>query len=390
MSQMVDVVLAQNKSNTDRRVDHAWSYFAFSLILAFGAMLLDFVILGTYQNQGDTSSYVASVEFYDTGSLDTLRYGDRDMNEFRLLKPVYGIIGSLLTPIISPHQTILLLNLIFFYGTVTILFLILFALGFTPLNSAIGTAWFSFGYPMLKYGFSLITDISGYFFIALTSYLALIGFKKKKLHWMLWAGTASAFGVLSKESGSLGLLFIIGATIIDFKRLGWRFAATSIALAGGTFALIYFPIQALIMQRIGYSFFDFFNKTQHAYYGDYPAHLFYPLIHGATFHILWLYAAIGTIFWIKDKKDPLWIGAWIVGLPTVFWLMYVTRYAFVYFIAVIPFALYGLDQISTLFDLRQSARGKKLIIGLAVIPCIINILLLCGAKSGTYLNFLLK
>lgn len=367
-----------------------WFWLSVSLAVAAAAMLLDFAVLGVYQYQGDTPTYVASVEFYGRGAVSIGADDDKRMIEFRLLKPVYGLAGSLLSPIMEPHQSILFLNLLSFYGTVVLLFFILMTLGFSAQKSALGTTWFSFGYPVLKYGFSLITDISGYFFIALTCYLALLGFKKKQLSWFLWAGAAAAVGALSKESGALGLLFIFGGAIAGYRRLGWRFAVSTVILAGGVFGIIYLPIQVTIMRYIGYSFFDFFGQTQKSYYEDYPAHLFYVLIHAATFHILWLYAALGTIGWLKDKRDMTWLGAWLVGVPTILWLMYVTRYAFVYYIAVIPFALYGLDHIFAIFTGIPIKTEKRLRILLATVPCLINIGLLIGAKSGAYLNFLLK
>ncbi|MFA6406914.1 MAG: glycosyltransferase family 39 protein, partial [Patescibacteria group bacterium] len=242
-----------------------WFWLALSICFAIAVMVFDFAIFGLYQDKNDTQSYMDVIAYFD-GRPAPVESGQLTLFHIRLLKPLYGIICSSLTPLFSPYQAMLLLDMTLYFGTIILLFILLKKyFNLKSSMAALGTVWFACSYPMLKYGFSLMTDISGYFFILLTVLLALIGFTKNKYIYFFAAGMAAGIGITAKESGAFGLLFIFIYSLIQIRKTGTIKTLKRLLLVALPFLLIFGLSQILIIYKTNYSYLNFFTLSENEY-----------------------------------------------------------------------------------------------------------------------------
>lgn len=358
----------------------AWLLIA----LAFAACvaIFDYSFLGLFQKaQGDTLSYTVTAQYFYDRQMPT----DPVLNHYvraRLLKPTYGVIGALLMPVMNAEQSMLLLNIFFYFGCAFLLFKILSSLlDFKPWQAFIGVAWFACSYPMLKYGFALMTDIGGYFFALLSIFFALLSDKRQKAAYLFWAGVASAIGFAVKETGGLGMLFIFFYWLLRIKEMGVKKLIRDWAYVGLPFLSISLAIQLAVTGISGYSYADWVGSAEEALGEQFRTVRYFVGTQGAAFHLLWIFFLVGLIK-IKKFSDPKALLALIpAGLPVLAWPIFITRILFFQFIFVIPLALHGFCQI--IESIKKPALKKALVIILPTLPCLISLALFLIARQGS-------
>jgi 4-amino-4-deoxy-L-arabinose transferase-like glycosyltransferase len=365
--------------------EKTWFWLALSLGFAFLVMLFDFAFLGLYQDKNDTEGYVDTILHFD-GRTPAMEGERLTLFYIRLLKPLYGIICSIFVPLLTPYNALLLLNMAFYFGTIVLLFFLLKRIfKFRSGLAALGTVWFACSYPVLKYGFSLMTDMSGYFFIVLVVTLGFKALESKKLLWFLLCGVCAGIGSLAKETSALGLLFVVGAVLLQWKDFGWKKAIGICALISATFLIIFVPVQVFIMKYVNFNYLDFWEFAQ--YEENFRSLKYLIGIQGASFHVLWIFACYGLYTWYKEKQPRSWLALWLVGLPSALWTIYLVRYFFVQYIAVIPFGLLGLLYLEKTF---LAKRGRFARYALMWAPPVLNMLLFLPVKGGSYWSLLSK
>lgn len=354
------------------------------IALAFAACvaIFDYSILGFFQKaQGDTLSYTATAQYFYDHQMPT----DPILNHYvraRLLKPTYGVIGALLMPIMNAEQSMLLLNILFYFGCAYLLFRILSTfLGFKPWQAFVGVAWFACSYPMLKYGFALMTDIGGYFFALLTIFLAFLADNRQKPFYLLLAGLAAAIGFAIKETGGLGMLFIFFYWLFRVRQIGVKKLIQYWATAGIPFVAISAAIQLTVMGISGYSYTDWIGSNEQALGQQFRTLKYFIGTQGAAFHLLWVFFLIGLIKIKKSSKPKALLAMIPVGLPVLAWPIFITRILFFQFIFVIPMALHGFCE--AIEDIKKPVLKKTLAVILPALPCLISLALFLIARQGS-------
>lgn len=352
--------------------------FCFAALVA----LFDFSLLGYFQtDQGDTLSYTVTARYF----YDKQMPADPVLKHYvqaRLLKPTYGAIGALLMPVMPPEQSMFLLNILFYSGCVYFLFRLLASyLNFKPWQAFIGVAWFACSYPMLKYGFALLTDIGGYFFALFAIYLALMADKKNKPSLLFWAGAVSAIGFATKETGGLGMLFIFFYWLLRIRQLGFKQVIKSWLAAGLPFLALSLTIQYSVIRMSGYTYADWIGGSEDIYGQKYRTLKYFVGTQSASFHLLWIFFLYG-LYKIKKIANPSLLLSLIpVSLPVLVWPLFITRILFFQFIYVIPFALHGFGEL--IQSIQKPALKKTVTWGLAALPCLISLGLFLAARQGS-------
>ena len=325
-------------------IEKSTARWCLGLALIFAALVavFDFSVAGLYQRDGDTTSYVNMINFFAGRPL-----AQADIPYHRLIKPMYGLIGAAASPFVSPENTILILNLIFYFGIVTILFFLLKRhLKFAPWMATLGTAWFACSYPMLKTGFMLITDLSGWFFTLLTVLIALEAENKNRDSLLFIAGLSSAVGLIGKETGSMGMLFVFFFYLLQVRKAGWARTVKRWFFAGLPFVLITAAVQYGIFAAWHYSYYDWMFRTADITSNQLRLPIYFIGTQIAAFHVLWIYFFLGLLQIRKQQGWKVLISLVPVGLSTYIWIIYLVRILFFQFVFIIPFSLLGWETIS--------------------------------------------
>jgi hypothetical protein len=318
-----------------------------------------------------------------------------DQAQLRSFKPFYGAVGALLTSIMSGEQAILTINLFFYFGLIAAMFYLLKELSFSNAYATIGASWVATGYPVLKYGLALLTDISGWFFATATMAMFLIALRKnngKGGYQLLLATSLIGFvGSLCKETGLLGLLFAGSYLCIYFLYTRkWLYikqlsvVVLPFILLQGTFLYI------LFQKSTGHaSFIDWFlfNKNTIGY-GLHTWFYFF-FTEASAFSLLLLYVFYTGAFLLFKRHrfnahtTILYVSLLITTLPILVWPVFLTRVLYIGFLFVIPFALQGM----IIFE-KSNIRTSKVFYTLALLPIVSSITLFLIADGGSLFKLL--
>lgn len=303
---------------------------------------------GFYNVQNDTTKYVNQILYF---SGNTQLGNSVSSHAF---KPFYGLMGSLLYPNINPYQAILLINILFYIGLVFSMYFFLLELHFEKNLSLIGSVWVATGYPVLKYGLALLTDVSGWFFAVLTCYLFLVAIRKENRLLFIMVSCVAFIGSLCKETGVLGLVF--AETYLAFYYLSTKNRAYLVygLLTTLPFLILQFILRLVTTQTGGKTFLDWFmfNVTTNTSEKFHSLHYFIPT-EGATFSILWLYTLFAGFIIIKKtlyknkKLSIIGICLLIATLPALLWPLFYVRIFFIQILFVIPLSLLGISYLMT-------------------------------------------
>lgn len=296
----------------------------------------------------------ASAGLYNTG-LDTGRYVNQ-INYFagqavsaeQIFKPFYGVIGSWLP--FTPYNDILILNLIFLVGLSFAVYYFLKSLDFGEREALAGTVWVITGYPLLKYGLGLGTDLSGWFFMTATITVFLSALKQERVSYVILASLLGFLGSLAKETGVLGLLFAGFYLLLSLrdwpvkKVLGWLSALVIPFLA----------LQSLLLLSLSESgsggFLGWFASNQ-GYVNNYRTLTYFLGVEASTWHVVWLLALVGLVLSLRQREFKNWnwvkvyLALALASLPVLLWPVFISRILFVHFVFLVPLALYSLKEI---------------------------------------------
>lgn len=347
---------------------------------------LIFSVSGLYNANVDTSDYVAQIEHFmhrDQSASDQIR--------FREFKPLYGFLGSFIAPYIGTYNTILFFNVLFFFGLSLSFFIFLRLLEFGEISSLVGTLWLITGYPLLKYGLSLGTDISGWFFASLTAMLGLYAFKRGSYSLLVFTSTLSFVGLLAKEPGVLGLGFLGLFLLFQAGDIPWRLLFYRLIALGGPFILLY-GIQHFYLSATGVSsFWDWYFALKPKF-EDTQTLSYFVGVEVASFHLLLLLSLTGVIFalYSGDIFKRLWVSKYgaLFGasLPELLWPIYISRILYIQFLFFIPLALYGLDKILSGYKREENRKIMALIF--SALPIVLSVSLFLVARNRSLFDVL--
>ena len=342
-------------------------------------MALVFSVSGFYNGSVDTEEYVGQIR-YQGGEDEVLS----EAVKMRLFKPMYGVIGAALLPIVEPETSILFTNISFFVGLSIAFFFFLKFLQFGEATSFVGTLWLISGYPLLKYGLALGTDMSGWFFAVLAGVLGLAGLKTGKFWPLVLSSIAGFIGFLGKETGILGLGFVGLSVLFSWDRNKAGLFFKRLVAISLPFVLLEGIYMIYLFSNGIPTFFDWYrvDGEDTKIFQTIP---YFTGIEVAAFHILFLFASAGIFFAIREKEflTKQWLAKFlpllIVSLPVILWPIYTTRIIYSQFFFIIPMALYGVDKFLSKISLEPRRRTMAILI--AALPVLISVALFIIARG---------
>jgi 4-amino-4-deoxy-L-arabinose transferase-like glycosyltransferase len=337
-----------------------------------------FSVSGLYNTKVDAPVYVSQIEAYRAGT--PFVAGDQ-----RAFKALYGFVGSLFPHSMDPNLVILIMNLVFLIGATVASYYFFLELGFENDQALWGSVWFATGYPILKYGLAISTDISGIFFSLLTILAVMTGVRKNNVWLLVLASLVGFAGSLSKETGALGLIFG-GVYLLSYFGV-WekKKVVKNLLVFCLPFWVLEFALLA-VLQSVGSTNFLEWYKFAWQLYGTQYYNLFYFMgVEGSTFHIFALFALAGIIYLMryrgedKRKRVSELVSLFIASSPMMLWPIFVSRILYPQFLFILPLALYGT------LAARSKARPY-----LMVLPVIVSFALYLVAGNGSLFSSLGK
>lgn len=345
-------------------------------------LLFVFLVRGPLTHYPDTKVYLGQIGYYQ-GTVEP----DLDI-QLRSFKPLYGVVGAGLSNVVTPDVAILLINLTFFFGLIIAFYTLLKEAGFSEIYAAVGASWVATGYPLLKYGLALLTDLSGWFFAAATIAVFLVGIRKNNTTILISASLVAFLGSLCKETGILGLGFAGLYLILHFaKTRNVSYLKKIIPVVLPFFLLQGLFLYILFTKSTTHTSFIqwfFFNKEGVGY--ELYTLYHFVLAELSTFSLLWVYAAFGGYIAWKFKKNitkDQWILAtcfFVTVLPPLVWPVFLTRVLYIGYLFVIPLALVGL----TYWHSKNPSKHKTFF-ALVALPVASSLVLFLVAGEGSLL-----
>ena len=183
----------------------------------------------------DSASYIKTALFFE-GEISRAGLGDA---YFRLLRPVVPFAASLLNHAIGIKASFAVFNLVLWLASSLLMFNLAELLTERIDAAFVASSFFTASIPMLLYGGAVLTDMSGYFFILLGTYLILKLDLGRATYGKVVAGSlVVALGVLSRELAASVIITLVIWVLLT--RGSWRRVAlmvlivVSIALAWST------------------------------------------------------------------------------------------------------------------------------------------------------------
>lgn len=350
------------------------------VLVGLATIFIVFLSNGVLNVQTDTTVYLSQIHYYQgKAPMD-------DQARLRSFKPFYGVVGATFSHIMSEEAALLAINLLFYIGLIFVTRILLKELGFNDYFAAVGVAWVATGYPLLKYGLALLTDISGWFFAGLTITLFLSGIRKKNTLLIVAASVVAFIGSLCKETGLLGLLFA-GTYLVLHMIVNWKKEyLTSLVKISLPFLLLETTFLFSLFQSSGSktSFVDWFlfNKNTIGY-GLHTWFYFF-FTEASTFSLLWVFVAFGVFMVltkkVKPTKEGLILGTslCVATLPVLVWPVFLTRVLYIGYLCMIPFALWSLILFTQKYNL-----SKKTVYVISVLPVLASFALFFIASGGS-------
>jgi len=361
-------------------------YLLISLIFAvLNAVLLLAFFVSRFDHT-DTAQYVSTIKHIS---------GDpqAELFPYRILKPLPILIAVLLNPILTPENALVAQNVIFYFLSVWLVFLLVYSLYQNSKQAFYGTVLYMAAYPMLAYGLASLTDLSGWFFYLLSVLIALNFLKKPQLKTALLAGFIAGLGMLFKESVAAAPIFFASLVFIATK-LPFKDKLKYILTFGLAFLL--FPIiNTIVLYNLySYSYLDAFRLGGLHPQGSSGFYIVsFPRIVveiGRVLLIGWLFVLWGTLkeFALKNIERAKILLALTLSSSSVFlWCYPHNRIIFIAFPLLISLASLGLLRNYKNPKINSFAEIGLLFVYVLVNYFILDFLLKYGESFQPYLHY---
>jgi len=295
-------------------------YLLISLIFAAINVILLLVFFVPRFNHPDTLQYVSTIKNIsgDEGS---------EIFPFRILKPMPILIAALLNPILSPENALVAQNVIFYFLSVWLVFLLVCKIYKNEKQAFYGTVLYGTAYPMLAYGLAVLTDLSGWFFFLLTVLLGLNFLKNPSFKIAFLSGLLAGFGMLFKESVAAAPIFFAGLVFIAAP-ISLKEKFKYILVFGSAF-IIFPAINSIILYKLySYSYWDAFRlggvnaKSSNSFYIISPLRIVIEI--GRVLLMGWIFVLFGAWkeFILKNIERIKFLLAFIPPSLSVFLWVY--------------------------------------------------------------------
>ncbi len=331
--------------------------------LSFLVVFLTIFLLYFWQTFGfhynnDTDGFIYSIQMF--------RGQDAELYANRYLNPFYPVIASKLLFFIGPVQALITINILFFFGTALLTYGLVrrvFKNDIVGLSSAIIIAT---AYPMVRYALTQVQDLGGYFWFVATLYCGWRWYESRDYRWLVVAGTGTAFGLLTKESGAMAAVFVGLLILINKSKLLSKFYQLVI------FSI--FPFITLIINKfrgrdVDYDSTRWFIDNWKIYFDTHYTFFKWAAINLSTFNFVWPLFFLGLILLYLNRKsiDKSVFVYLLAILPSSLsyfaWPLFISRTVFISAWLIVPIASY--------FIARVFASGRK---SLAIVLFVVAII----------------
>lgn len=312
-----------------------------AVILALLALvnLIIFSQLYGFHPNNDTDSFIFTIERF--------RGLDAPLHPNRYMNPLYALVGASFFRWATPAMSIIISNIIFYFGIVLLTYGLIRRVFRSDKIGFVTALTIIPAYALIRYGLTQVQDIGGYFWFILTVYAGWRWWEEKRDGWLYLGGLSVGLGMLTKESGAMGALFV-GILFLAWKT-SWKERITAFI----KFSII--PFLFLIGnqfngRRIHYSSLDWVVWNWKTFFYEYTPFKWLS-INLSTFNATWLGAALGLGFLVKrwktiDSNIKLYFLAIIPGSLSYFgWPIFISRTVFICSWLIVPLAAYGLVQL---------------------------------------------
>ena len=287
----------------------------------------------------DSPGYFAAAHFFQGRALTS------GTPNFRLLRPLIPFLASLLNYFVNIRLSFAIVNLAIWCAGVVLMFYFTKLITNDTNASLLSSALFTSAIPMLLFADAALTDMGGYFFILLCTYLVIRwDIPRAELGRVCLMGLVVGVGILARESVASTLIFAVAWTLWSGRSItraaillviplaisiGWSYAVGISYLAwysqgGLVYAATNQPLSPLarlyrLASSILYSF------------GRYP-------------EVLAL-GALGLLATLDRDKLKIHISIWIGAFAIILaWPLIDTRFSFILFPSIFPLAGLGLEE----------------------------------------------
>ncbi|HYW01349.1 MAG TPA: hypothetical protein VE862_07755 [Candidatus Acidoferrum sp.] len=325
----------------------------------------------------DSASYIKTALFFE-GQISRAELGNA---YFRLLRPVVPLVASLLNHVIGIEASFAVFNAVLWFASSLLMFKLTEMLTERTDAAFVATSFFTASIPILLYGGAVLTDMSGYFFALLGTYLILkLDLGRATYVKVIASSFVVALGVLSREFAASVVVTLVIWVLLT--RGSWRRVVLM--------TLIVVAIAFAWSTAVGISYnswlsYNVLNASQNAAFESQNAPLALRLwtwirtIRIAFRPEILLLAVIGGASILKRRtKLPAFaasllgpaivtLGLAVVGAGTDF------RYTFTMFPSVLPIASLGViwlaNQVAAFF-IRKNGHSEKLATVLTIL-CVV-------------------
>jgi len=211
----------------------------------------------------------------------------------------------------------------------------------------VGASWVALAYPMFKYGLGLGTDLWGLFAATMVVLFVLCAVRTERRSLIVLASIIGFLGSLAKETAVLGLLFA-GLYLLSFV-FSWGIRRTLQWLI--PLCAPFFVLQGLFLALVvwfgGPTFLDWYNVNTAGYTETYYRLNLFIGVMLSAFSVLLMYAGVGLVrAWrsrdiLKAEWHRTFALLFLAMAPVIMWPIFISRVLFIFALAIIPLALYG-------------------------------------------------
>lgn len=239
-------------------------FFIIFLLSLVSLLVAFFFVRYPLQLNGDAPSYFDAMKFMQGQPANQLTYDTQENAEFflkvRILTTPLMLLSSILAGKLfgGEYQGMLAVNIVFYFLIILVFYRLAWIVYQDKRVAFIGTVFFLANYGLYNYGTTYRTDLGGWFFFLLASWLAVSYFyrpENKKFYFL--SILASSVGVLFKEYGALGLISLI--IIVLYQSAGsWQKVKAVIKIAA-LFLIIPVVYHLFIYWQFNFSYLDWYG-----------------------------------------------------------------------------------------------------------------------------------
>jgi hypothetical protein len=348
------------------------------ILLTFIVSLLNVLIILLFfvprLNATDSAQYISTIQHVSGDSSATLY-------SYRILKPLPILIGVVLLPIMSAAQALILQNVIFYFATVLLIFLLINSVYKNEKQAFYGTVLFSTAYPVMAYGLSPLTDFGGWFFYILCIYLTIIFFNNPTYKKSFLIGFLGGIGMLFKENLA-ALLIFLPSFVLLCTHLTVKEKMRHILGFGVAFLSPIFISGIIVYRFFSYSMIQWYidvslHHEGSSVYAYSPLRIIIEI--GRIFSLGWVFFLVGVTKEIKTKNKErinLLISLVPSSLSFFLWAFPHNRIAFISAPLIVLLGSFGLVELFKKYKFSKYIE--------------ISLLLICVLTNYFLVEFLLK